>query len=186
MKRNLCLLMVLVCLSAGGAMAVEVAGLQIPDRLELGSETVVLNGSGIRTKFFFKIYVGSLYVAQPVTTTDQVVQAAGTKLIRMDFLHDRVGREKIVAAFVDGFANNSPGLSADPITRQFLAAFDADFVAGDRVDLLLAGDGTVTVRHNDRLLFSQVSRSLAQGLLLIYLGADPADADLKAGMLGQG
>lgn len=186
MKRLLCLLMILLCLSGNNAAASEIAGVQIPDRLEIGDERVVLNGSGIRTKFFFKIYIGSLYVTRPATSEDEVMKTVGPKMIRMDFLYDRVDREKIVAAFADGFNDNSPGLSAEPITKQFLAAFDADFVAGDRVDLLFAGDGTVTVRHNDRLLFSKVSRSLAQGLLLVYLGPDPADAELKAGMLGQG
>jgi hypothetical protein len=68
--------------------------------------------------------------------------------------------------------------------QQFLDLFDADFVAGDRVDLIIAADGTVAATHNKRDLGKITSPALAKAVLLIYLGDDPADDDLKAGMLG--
>ena len=42
--------------------AMEVAGVTIPQTLELNSNTLKLNGAGLRRKFFMDLYVGSLYV----------------------------------------------------------------------------------------------------------------------------
>jgi len=170
---------------AGSVLAVEVAGVRLPPQVELADETLALNGYGIRKKLFFRIYVGSLYTAKPVSSADQALAEPGGKLIRMNFLYDKVEKEKIVGAFAEGFAKNSPDLNDTSNARMFLRWFTADFVAGDQVDLQLAADGTVRASHNDRLLGSLVDPALARGVLLIYLGDKPADEDLKAGMLRQ-
>ncbi|AMV70849.1 chalcone isomerase family protein [Desulfuromonas carbonis] len=185
LKRLLPLLLVGLMLVAGNAAALEVAGVQLAPEVGLGGERLQLNGYGIRKKFFFKIYVGSLYTAQPATSTAQVLALPGAKLVRMDFVYDKVDKKKIVDAFAEGFEKNSPGLVGSASARAFLGWFDADFVRGDRVDLQVGADGTVSASHNGRVLGSVTDPALARGVLLIYLGEQPADADLKAGMLGQ-
>ncbi len=54
MKRLLLMLIPLVLL-VQPALAVEVAGLNLPDRVEIAGQSLQLNGYGIRKKFFFKI-----------------------------------------------------------------------------------------------------------------------------------
>jgi hypothetical protein len=183
MKRTLLILLFL--LSGSNALALEVAGVKLEPNVTLSGELLQLNGHGIRTKFFFDIYLGSLYTAQQATGTEAVLAQAGSKLIRMDFLHSRVDKKKIIAAFAEGFARNSPQLINTPEAQQFLAWFTSDFRQGDRVDLELSGDGRVRARHNGTQLGSLESPELAKGVLLIYLGHEPADDDLKAGMLGR-
>lgn len=185
MKRTVVLLVLLLGWSSS-APAAEVAGVNLVPQVKIGGETLDLNGYGIRKKLFFKIYVGSLYTAQPVRSTEQALAATGSKLIRMDFLYHKVEKEKIIGAFAEGFAKNSPGLPGQHEAREFLRWFDSDFVAGDRVDLLLGEDGSVSAWHNDRLLGRLADRELVRGVLLIYLGDQPADEGLKEGMLGQG
>lgn len=183
MKRIL-LLGCCVLLLAGNAQAKKVYDIELPESLTVAGETLLLNGYGLRKKFFFKVYLGSLYAAARVSSTEQLLAQPGSKLIRMDFIHSKVDREKIVAAFAEGIKKNSPQLVGKPDTRQFLRLFNADFVAGDRVDLELTADGRVSARHNQQLLGSVQSPELAAGVLLIYLGRHPADDDLKDGMLG--
>jgi len=185
LKRLVPVLLVGLLLMAGNAAALEVAGVQLAPTVSIGGESLQLNGYGIRKKFFFKIYVGSLYTTQPATSTAQVLALPGAKLVRMDFLYGKVEKEKIVEAFAEGFEKNSPGLIDSPNAKAFLGWFDADFVKGDQVDLLVAADGTVSASDNGRVLGSVTDPALARGVLLIYLGDQPADADLKAGMLRQ-
>ncbi len=182
MKRLILCLLLLIW--SQPVLALEVAGVKLAPQVEVAGQTLRLNGYGIRKKFFFKIYVGSLYTARPVHSTEQALADAGGKLIRMDFLYHKVDKGKIVGAFAEGFAKNSPQLMDSEEAKTFLRWFDADFVAGDRVDLMLAADGTVSASHNGRLLGSLKSPALARGVLLIYLGAEPADEDMKEGMLG--
>jgi hypothetical protein len=184
MRVMLALLLVLIL--AGTAPAIEVAGVQVQPSVAVEGHTLMLNGSGIRKKFVIKVYVGSLYTAKPLRTAAEALQDRHDKLIRMNFLYSRVGKDKIIDAFREGFANNSPDLVDSPEGRKFLALFTSDFKRGDVVDLFLGGDGKVTAKHNGRLLGTIASPRLAEGILRIYLGAKPADEDLKRGMLGKG
>ena len=48
------------CIASAPALAAEVAGVKLDDKMSVGGQELVLNGAGIRTKAFFKVYVGSL------------------------------------------------------------------------------------------------------------------------------
>jgi len=174
----------LLSLLAQPVYAVEVAGVNLPDSVEIGGKTLQLNGYGIRKKYFFKIYVGSLYTVGKATSTEQVVNALSGKLIRMNFLYSKIDKEKIVGGFAKGIENNTPELRKDPAVEQFLGLFDADFVEGDQVDLAMSDANNLNVIHNGRQLGTIRSPNLVKAVLLIYLGNDPADDDMKAGMLG--
>lgn len=182
MKKLLAIIALL--LLATSVQARQVAGVEVPETVVIESQTLNLNGCGIRKKFFLSIYVGSLYAGNRVASLEEAVRDPDPKLIRMNFVYSKVDREKIVDAFAEGFANNTPGLSGSSEARTFLSLFTRDFVEGDTVDLELGKGGSVSVRHNDNLLGSLTSPALARGILAIYLGAEPADEDLKEGMLG--
>ena len=183
MKRIL-LITTLICLLIQPAFALEVAGVKLPENVEVGAEKLQLNGYGIRKKYFMKIYLGSLYTSQQVTSTRQVLASSGGKLIRMNFLYDKVEKARMVGGFAKGIENNSPELRNDPAVTTFLGWFDRDFVAGDQIDLAIGANDLVSASHNDRQLGALESVNLARALLLIYLGEEPADEDMKEGMLG--
>lgn len=166
------------------AFAVDVAGVKVPGTVEISGEQLQLNGYGIRKKFFFKVYVGSLYTAQKATTTAQVVGGQGGKLIRMDFLYSKVEKDKIVGGFAKGIENNTPELRKDPAVVDFLSWFSADFIEGDQVDLAIDKDNNVSASHKGQQVGKIKSANLAKALLMIYLGDSPADEDMKEGMLG--
>lgn len=170
---------------AGPAAAVEVAGVSIDPTVSVSNEVLKLNGSGIRKKFFIKVYVGSLYAGKPLSSAAEALKDKGDKLIRMNFLYHKVEKEKIVEAFQEGFQNNAPDLAGSPEVKKFLALFTSDFHKGDVVDLFLEGDGAVTAKYNDRVLGKVVSPGLARAVLAIYLGDKPADEGMKRGMLGK-
>lgn len=167
------------------ACAVTVGGVIVEPTVKLNGQVLNLNGAGVRSKFFIKVYVGSLYASRKLSSAAEVLADPGSKLIRMNFVHSRVEKMKILDAFAEGFTNNSPQLAGKPEVKEFFSLFNNDFVAGDIVDLGLAADGAVTVSHNGRVLGTIRSTPLARGVLGIYFGEEPADKDLKAGMLGR-
>jgi len=180
---SMILLLVLLC--AGSVSALEIAGVQIEPTATIGDRTLKLNGSGVRKKFFVKVYIGSLYAEHRLASSREVLQDRGDKLIRMKFLHSKVGREKITEAFSEGLTNNAPDVAGSVDARKFLSFFTDDFVKGDTVDLALGSDGTIVVRHNNKLLRTLQSPKLVHGILAIYFGEKPADVGLKKGMLGK-
>jgi hypothetical protein len=168
------------------AFALDVAGVNVSPTVVVRQKTLSLNGAGIRKKFFFKIYVGSLYTERKVTSTAQLLADPGEKLVRMNFVYKKVDKGDIVKTFAEGLENNSPAVAQSAEAKAFLSWFTSDFVAGDTVDISLAPDGTVSASQNGKALGTVRSPALAQGVLLIWFGEKPADADLKQGMLGNG
>ncbi len=169
------------------AFALDVAGVNVPPTVSVRQKTLYLNGAGIRKAYVFvKVYVGSLYTERKVTTPAQLLADPGEKLIRMSFVHSKVEKEKIVKAFAEGLENNAPAVAQSAEAKAFLSSFKDDFVKGDTVDIDVSPDGTVAASHNGKALGTVRSPALARGVLLIWFGEKPADADLKKGMLGNG
>jgi hypothetical protein len=169
----------------GTAAAVEVAGVNLEPAVTVNNNSLKLNGFGVRKKLFVKVYIGALYSVKHFSVANEALNDTGDKLIRMNFLHSKVDKEKIIDAFKEGFANNSPDLAATAEAKKFLALFTTDFLKGDIVDLILKADGSVAASHNGKQLGTVASPKLARGVLAIYLGDKPADEDLKKGMLGK-
>ena len=168
---------------AATAQAIEIADVQIEPSITVNGHVLKLNGSGIRKKFFVKVYIGSLYSSHPLSSAPQALSDSADKLIRMNFLYSKIEKEKITEAFKEGFAKNSPELLGSVEARKFLSLFTDDFKRGDVVDLFLGGNGSVTVKHNGKELGMVASSRLATGVLAIFLGEKPADEGLKKGML---
>jgi len=92
---------------AGAAIAAEVGGVKLDDKISLGGQELVLNGAGIRTRAIFKVYVASLYV--PQKTADPVaVLAKGPRRIQLNLLRT-LSADQLADALNDGLAEaNSP------------------------------------------------------------------------------
>ena len=175
-------------LLAGSAFAAEVEGVKIADRVQLGKSDLTLNGAGVRTRFFFKVYVGALYLQSKAGSTETVLRDAGAKRIAMHMLRD-LDADQLFTAFNDGLnKNHAPGelKRLEPQVKQLEAIFRAVKAAksGDVILLdYLPGAGTrVTVRGEDKGTIAGAEFNRA--LLRIWLGDQPADAGLKKAMLG--
>src|SRR6185437_9471558 len=82
------------------AAAVDIAGVQIADKANVGGQELVLNGAGLRKRAIFKVYVGSLYVTEKAATGEAVL-AKGPRRIQMNVLRD-LSADQLVNALVDG------------------------------------------------------------------------------------
>jgi len=172
----------------GSAIAAEVEGVRLDDKVQVGGADLALNGAGVRTRVFFKVYVGALYLQKKATTTDAVLGEAGAKRISMHMLRD-LDAEQLLSAFNDGLKkNHKPDELAklEPQVKQLDSIFAAVKAVkkGDVVLLdYLPGAGTrVTVRGEDRGTIA--GDAFNRALLRIWLGEQPADASLKKAMLG--
>ena len=89
---------------------VDIAGVNVADSYTLADRSLVLNGAGIRSRFFVKVYVGALYLGSTARSTEQVLLNSGPKSMQMMMLYKEVGASKIAEGWSDGFkANQSTG-----------------------------------------------------------------------------
>ncbi len=166
----------------------EVAGVDLPDSVELkeGAAPLVLNGAGIRKKFFFSVYLASLYLPSAMDSADKILTTDRPNRVQMDMLYSKVEKEKLVSAWNEGFsANNSSDALAALQDRidQFNGMFET-LVSGDRVQLdYLPDQGT-------RVVINGTERGVIPGpdfnraLLKIWLGESPVTSSLKQDLLG--
>jgi len=177
-------------LSLGSAFAAEVEGVKLADKLRVSDAgpELILNGAGVRTRVFFKVYVGALYLQKKENATDAVLADPGPKRVAMHLLRDLTA-EQLFSALNDGLKNNhTPEQLAKlgPQLKQLEDVFNAVKAAknGDVILLdYLPGAGTrVIVRGDDRGTIP--GEEFNRALLRIWLGNQPADASLKKAMLG--
>ena len=170
---------------AATAHARAVAGVTLDETTTLAGKTLQLNGAGLRSKLFVKVYVGALYLEQKSGDPAAILAADQAWLVSMAMKRD-VEKEKMIGAFKEGFENNS---RADlPALLAGLASFDAalkDLKSGDvMVITYFPGQGATVVAPGGGSATVE-GKVFADALLRNWLGDKPADADLKKGMLGK-
>ncbi len=178
--------LILLCVGASAAVAAEVDGIVFPQQEKLAGQQLVLNGAGIRTKFFLHIYAAALYTEHRLSSTGAVLADTGAKRVVMHFIYDGVSQKRMAEGWNDGFEDNQ-GKSAMHALRPRLDHFNAMFVETHRGDVYrfdLLPDGTTEVFLNGQLRGHIDGADFQRALLSVWLGRHPADADLKQALLG--
>ncbi|GAV21369.1 chalcone-flavanone isomerase [Mariprofundus micogutta] len=183
---RVCLLSILLLLPIS-SQAVEIEGVSLPDSINLENKTLLLNGAGIRSKFFFDIYVAGLYLEAKSSSADEIISNNTVKRISMDFLYDEVTKEKLTDGWNTGFSKNQskPQMQA---LQERLDQFNSYFSSahkGDRIIFDFLGNGATQVTINDKLAGTVEGADFQQALVAVWLGNKPADKDLKASLLGR-
>jgi len=183
--RNLVTMLVGLAL-ATGVHAVEVAGVAIPDKANVGGQDLVLNGAGVRSRMVFKVYVGSLYVpAKTKTAAD--VYAKAPRRVQLNMLRD-VTSDQMVDALTEGLNQANSAAEAGAVKAQMaeLAAIlksigqlkEGNVLAFDFVD------GGTRVSLNGQAKGTIAGDAFNKALFNAWLGDKPVQDDLKKAMLG--
>ena len=176
-------------ISSQAATALEVAGVMVPEKVAIGesSKQLVLNGAGIRKKFFIKIYVGALYLPAKQSKVDAILAETGAKRITMHFLYKELSAEKLVNGWNEGFTGNN---SAEVVKslQDRIDRFNKLFRTvkkGDVIRLDYLPEKGTQVLINDKLMGTVEGNDFNQAILKIWLGKKPADDGLKKAWLGK-
>jgi hypothetical protein len=178
-----------VLLAALPAAAVEVAGVKVPDSVQVDGKTLLLNGAGLRTKSMFKVkvYVGALYVTQRSTDAAAVVALDAPKVIRLTLLRN-VDKSSMLGALKDGIEANSPGQAASLAPRMKIVeeAFPSEFKEGQVMAVTyVPGQGTTLGVEGTKGVTVE-GKDFADALFRVWLGPKPTDGgleDLKEALL---
>ena len=170
------------------AHAMTVADINIPETVShtAKSTKLILNGAGIRTKFVFNIYVGSLYLENKAQTEKDIYNLPGEKRISMHFLYDEVSKEKLINGWNDGFEGNHSDDELSKIKTR-ITQFNNLFVTvkkGDVINLNFIPSTGTQIVLNGKINGTIKGDDFFTAVLKIWLGDEPADSDLKQAMLG--
>jgi len=177
----------LLCLSAQ-ASALELAGVKLADSAQVGSRELQLNGAGVRSRFFFDLYIAALYLPAKNASLAALLADGGEKRIALHLLVG-ISADHLHSALKNAIAaNHTPAeLNAlEGALGEFAAVFHAidEIEKGDVVTLdYLPGVGT-RVGVNGAAKGTVSGAPFYGALLKVWLGDKPAQADLRQKLLG--
>ena len=171
------------------SLARDVAGVDLPDTLQVANETLALNGAGVRTTYFIYLYVGALYLQSASADANAIVNADEPMAITLHIISDKITSDRMVAATEEGFEHSTGGDTAplkDSIDA-FMAHFREPIANGDVFEIGYAPpSGEIQVSKN-----GQPRGAVPGGLPFkravfgIWLGDKPAQKSLRDQMLGR-
>ncbi|MFC1851408.1 chalcone isomerase family protein [candidate division CSSED10-310 bacterium] len=179
-------LIALVIMMSSSAGATQLAGVEMPDTFPAGIKQLALNGAGIRTKYFMKLYVGGLYLMQKEQNPQKIIAADEPMAIKLHIISGLITSDKMIAVINEGFVNATKG-NTTPLTAQidsFIAFFREKIEENDIFDILYIPEQGVVVHKNNKKLGIVAGLEFKQALFGIWLCDKPADKALKKGMLG--
>jgi Chalcone isomerase-like len=170
------------------AFALDVSGIKISDTAKVEGQELKLNGAGVRSRMFIKVYVAALYLEQKSTAADAVIGNKGVKRMALHIVRD-LKADVFSTALRDGLnANNSAAELAKisdkinefngilggvgGVKKGDVVQLDYLPVAGTRV--VINGDVKGTISGED----------FFRSLLKVWLGDKPIDETLKKNLLG--
>ena len=165
--------------------AMEVAGVSIPQTLTLETETLELNGAGIRKKFFMDLYVGSLYVESKTNNVDAIINSKTPVAIQLDIISGMITSKRMVDTVNEGFETATSG-NMDTLQSRlddFIKVFNEEIMKGDRFLMKVTPGKGLDAYKNNKHLATVEGDDFAKTLLSIWLGEKPADNGLKKSML---
>ena len=174
---------------SAGAQPVEMEGQKFEPTVQVGGQTLNLNGVGLRRRAIFKVYVAGLYVPQKSTNAATLINDKGARRVSLRMLRD-VDAGSFIDSFNDGLKNNltDAQLTAlkpqmDALTATLKSIGEAK--KGDSISFDYTPEAGTRISVNGQPRGDPIpGADFSSAVLRIWLGEKPVDESLKKGMLG--
>ncbi len=177
---------ILAILISISTMAVNIAGVDIKENFVIADKKIMLNGAGIRKKFFFKLYVGSLYLPEKTTDAEAIVKGNKNMTIELNIISKLITSGKIKEALEEGFATvetEKMELIKDKL-EIFIGIFEDEKVKKGDIFTFNYIDGKIETYKNKKHVLTTEGQDFKEALFGIWLGDRAIDKQLKRNMLG--
>ncbi len=183
-------ILVCVCLLTAAPSAATLQGQRFDDSARIAAQELALNGLGLRSMLFIKVYVAALYLHERAATFDVIANMPGPKRLQLRMLR-KADADDFIEALVEGIEENTSKAELAQLSarmRQLTHTINAigSVVAGDSLNFdFVPGVGTsVTVNGMNKGTVIE-GADFYNAVLKIFVGENPVDERLKAGLLGK-
>lgn len=179
-------LVLAAALVTGLAQAKECKGVNFPDQAQVEGSGLTLNGLGLRqaTAFKVNVYVAALYVAKTSNDPGALLAANTPSQLILQFVRN-VGADDLRKGWSEGFEKNSKDQL--PALKDRIATLNgwmSDVKTGERLTFTRKPGAGLQVDVNGAVKGTIKGDDFAKAFLAIWLGADPPNPEIKAGLLG--
>lgn len=188
MNRKVVLFLVPLFFFSLSAEARTIGGVEMEETYDADGTQLVLNGAGIREKFFADIYVAGLYLQEKSSDYRQIMSADETMAIRIAITSRLVTAERFKEACEEGFERTTDG-NTEPLRPKIdlaYTAFSQKFNVGDVFDIVYQKDVGTNFYKNGELITTVEGLDFKTALFGIWIIDNPSHKNerLRKGMLG--
>ncbi len=188
MKKLLSVLIIVLTFALGVNAQMTLNGVTLPAELSFNEQSLALNGGGVRSKFFFKLYTIGLYLPQKSSDGNAVLRADETMAIRLEITSSMIDSDNMSEAINEGFDKSTGGNTTAIRDRinELLKTFSSEAIRiGDVFDLVYVPGIGVQAYKNSSLKCTLAGLDFKQALFGIWLSDNPITEEVKSGMLGK-
>ncbi len=166
-------LLVSTVLLASMAWGKQIAGVKMPESLELEGRRLALAHMELHEKLWFDVYVWGLYLEEKPQKTAEAIASNGCKRLQFRFLRT-IRRDQLVEAFRDGLVEHkalkAPGMRKD---LEKLLATLRDVDEGDELVLTYLPNAGLHVAGKASAGILIPGKSFADALFTVWLEDHP-------------
>jgi hypothetical protein len=158
----------------------------LEDKITVNGQTLVLNGLGLRKKFFIKVYVGGLYLPAKNPNPSTILASDSPRRMVMSFLYS-VSKDQMCDAWAEGLEANTPNPSAE-VKGAFktLCSWMEPIPKTNKLVLTYVPGAGTTVEVNGKPKGMLPGKATADAIAGTWIGPKPAMGDdFKNAVLGK-
>ena len=190
-RKSLILILVLCAQLQQAQTTITIEDVVLPLNLKIKTDNfktkLILNGCGVRTKFFISLYVEALYLKEKSTDAKAILDSKEAMAVRLHLTSALVTNKKISEAINNGMKKTYVGDIA-PIQAkmdELVGFFKDELKPDDFIDLIYNPDiESIVVNYNDRTLGTVKGFEFKRALFGIWLEEKPINKILKTRLLG--
>ncbi|HEX5462423.1 MAG TPA: chalcone isomerase family protein [Steroidobacteraceae bacterium] len=164
----------------------ECDGVSFPEHIQVGGESLTLNGLGLRkaTIFNIKVYVGALYLPHPTGDANAILASREPVQLELRFVfHATAGQLR--GAWRDGFEKSAPHELPQLESRiAQLQGWMTGVGSGQRMTFVRIPGVGIEYSLDGKPRGTIAGDDFATAFLAIWLGSSPPNPQLRAGLLG--
>lgn len=160
-------------------------GVEFFTETTINETPVVINGAGVRTKYFMNMYVGALYLKKKSKEASTIINADEEMGIHLRLVSSMVTRDRFKESVTEGFKNASSGKATSEEQKKFMSCLSEEFKDQDKIYLDYVPKIGTKIYKNSELKGTIPGLEFKKALFSIWLGSNPAQESLKNDMLGK-
>ena len=165
----------------------KINGVTLSPKIAPAKTELILNGGGVRTKFFMKVYVAGLYMQKKSSDPKEIIEADKPMSVRIHIISNLMTSANMATAIREGFEKSTG--SKTEFKKEIdltCTVFQSDVIkVGDMFEIYyVPGKGVRASKNGKDQGVLMPGLPFKKALFGIWLSKNPVDENLKKGMLG--
>ena len=188
MKRTTITFALITFLFNASVAQVTIKGVALSPKIVPAKTTLVLNGAGVRTNHFIKVYVAGFYLQSKTSIPKEIIEEDKQMCVRLSIISTLINSDNMTRTIREGF-DKSTGGKSERFKKEIddiCVIFQSDVIkVGDMFEIYyVPGSGLHSNKNGKDMAVNIKGIDFKKALFGIWFGEDPVDYDLKKGMLG--